>query len=257
VSVALAEAPNPREFIGANNPPAEPNPFEAIRISIDDHLTEARNWADGTEIENQAQADEVSRLIEDLRLDSDAAEALRVEQKKPHDDAVAEIQARFNPLIADLKNKQPGKVPLAIRALKATLGAYLQKLEDAKLALARKAREEADAAAKAAAEAARAAAPSDLAALEAAEELVAEAKDAATFAKYAENDKAQARGGSRAMGLRSYWIPTLTAPREAVEHYIATDPQAVKDFLLKMAEVDIRNGKRTLPGFTITEERRV
>lgn len=253
------DAPNPRIFEGANYPPAEvaANPFDAIKVNIDDLLLEARNWADGTDVETQEQADEVSRLIEDLRMAGDAAEGLRVEQKKPHDDAIADIQARFNPLIADLKNKKPGTVPLAIKALKAALGAYLQKLEDAKIARARKAREEADAAAQAAAVAARAAAPSDLAAQEAAEELIAEATDAAAFAKYAENDKAQARGGSRAMGLRSYWIPTLTAPREAVEHYIATDPQAVKDFLLKMAEVDIRNGKRTLPGFTITEDRRV
>jgi hypothetical protein len=253
----MADGSNPRAVIGGNDPPAEIDPFDAIKVSIDDHLTEARAWADGTEITSQEQADEVSRLIEYLRLDGDAADMLRVELKKPHDDAITEIQAKFNPLIADLKNKTPGKVPLAIKALKATLGAYLQKLEDEKLARAKLAREEAEATAAAAAQAARAAAPNDLEAQEAAEELIAEAKDAATFANYAEKDRAQAKGGSRAMGLRSYWVPTLVEPRKAIEHYIATETQLVKDFLLQQAAVDIRNGKRSLPGFTVTEERRV
>ena len=45
--------------IGHNNPPADP--FGAISAHIDDLYTEAKNWADGTPIVSQAQADEVSR----------------------------------------------------------------------------------------------------------------------------------------------------------------------------------------------------
>jgi hypothetical protein len=32
--------------IGHNNPP-EPTPYEAVKVHLDDLLTEAANWADG------------------------------------------------------------------------------------------------------------------------------------------------------------------------------------------------------------------
>ena len=57
--------------IGHNNPP---DPFTAIKVHIDDLMTEARNWCDGAPVETQAQADEVSRLVEMFREARDAAD---------------------------------------------------------------------------------------------------------------------------------------------------------------------------------------
>jgi hypothetical protein len=172
--------------IGHNNPP-EPTPFEAVKVNIEDLLTEAHNWADGTTVQTQAQADDASRLIEDLRLAAKAADDLRVQEKKPHDDAIAEIQARFNVYIADPKTKNPGKVWKAIDALKACVKPFLDKLEAERLAAVEKARQEAVEAARIAAEAARAAQASDLAAQEAAEELVQAAHQAEAQARQIEN----------------------------------------------------------------------
>jgi hypothetical protein len=76
MGAAVAEAPAP---MGHNKPP-EATPYEAIRVHLDDLLTEAANWADGSGVENQAQADEVSRLIEDLRLGLQAADDARVKE---------------------------------------------------------------------------------------------------------------------------------------------------------------------------------
>lgn len=117
--------------MGHNMPPepvaAESSPFDAVKVNMEDYLTEARNWADGKAVENQAQADEISRLIEDLRLAADAADKVRIAEKKPLDDAIDEIQGRYNPYIAGIKAKvkDPGKVAVAIDALKSTLKVYL------------------------------------------------------------------------------------------------------------------------------------
>lgn len=124
----IADEPNPRIHMGANNPP-EATPFEAIKVNIEDLLIEAHNWADGTEVTTQAQVDEAGRLISDLEQAAKAAEAQRVAEKKPLDEQIAEIQARYNVYIADRKNKTPGKVWKAIDALKATVKPYLDRLE--------------------------------------------------------------------------------------------------------------------------------
>ena len=52
---------DPRLAPGGNNPP-EPTPFEQSRDEIEGLYLEAKNWADGTPIETQEQADAVGRL---------------------------------------------------------------------------------------------------------------------------------------------------------------------------------------------------
>lgn len=240
---------------GDNNPPV--SPFETVKVHIEDLLTEARNWADASEVENQAQADEVSRLIGDLNLAADAAEEARVTEKAPWDERIAEIQARYNAYIAPLKNKVPGKVYVAISALKATLKPYLDKLETQKRAVAEAARQAAEAKANEAAEAMRQAASNDLAAREAAEAMVADAQRAAAAASRAENDKAHAKGGSRAMGLTKTHTPVMTDRKAALVHYLTTQPDAVVGFLQGLAEADVRAGKRQLPGFDVVEGTRL
>lgn len=247
---ALAEL-EPMAGIGHNAPP--PTPFDTVKDHIEDLLTEAHNWADGTDVQTQAQADEASRLIEELRLAAKAADDLRVAEKKPLDDLIAEIQARFNHYIADPKTKNPGKVWKAIDAVKAALKPYLDRIEAEKRAQAERVRREAEEAARIAAEAARAAAASDLAAQEAADDLIAEAARLDAAAKRAEADKAHANGGSRAMGLKKTYTPVLTDPKAAMLHYMVRDREAFIALVNDLAMRDVREGKRQIPGFEIME----
>lgn len=238
--------------LGHNRPP-EPTSWEAIKVHMEDLLVEAYAWADGTTVENQAQADEASRLVGDLNKAAKAAEDLRVEEKKPFDEALAEIQGRFNPYIADRKNKTPGKVWKAVDALKACVKPYLDKLEDERKAEAEKARLAAEEAVRAAAEAARAAAPSDLGAQDSAEDLIAAAHRAQADAKRIEAARPQARGGERAMGLRRTFTAIMTDRKAALIHYVTTRPDDLAGFLQTLADRDVREGKRTIPGFTVEE----
>lgn len=230
-------------------------PFDLIAESADDLLTEARAWADGAEIANQAQADDVSRLIEDLRLNAKAADDARKEENRPHDEAKAKVQTKYAPLWADPKTKQPGRVFKAIDALKATLAPFLRKLDEEKREAERVAREVADKAARDAAEAMRQAAANDLGAREEAEAMVAQAEAAQKVAKAAAGDKAHAVGGSRAMGLRSVWRANMTDATAAARHYWTVNPDAFNAVLQKLADDDVRCGKRQIAGFDVVEER--
>ena len=242
---------------GHNNPPEE-TPFEAISTHCEDLLVEVRNWADGAQIETQAQADEVARLLDEVQKADRTADAARKREVEPIDKQRDEIQARYNVYIAPLKNKAPGKLPLAAAALKATLAAWLKKLDDEKRAAAAAAQAEADAkAAEARAAMRQAATAGDFGAMEAAEELVSDASKAQADAKRAANDKAQAVGDGRARGLRSYFTPMLADPKAALVHYVSTRPDDVKAFLLSLAKTDVLNGARKLPGFDIVTERKV
>lgn len=232
---------NPRAVVGGNNPPA----YDAIKAHADDLLTEAYNWADGAVVESQAQDDAVSQLIEDLRLAEKAAEDARKVENKPFDDGKAEVQARYNLYIAPLTNKEPGKIPKAMVALKATLKPWRDKLEAEKRAIAEAARAEAQRIADEAARAVREAQDHDLAAKDAAEALVAQASHAARLAVAAERDKAP--------GLRKTYTPVLTDARAAVLHYMGRDRQAFLDLVQRLAETDVRNGIHTIPGYEVRE----
>lgn len=256
---ALAELAAEADTIASlgHNQPPEPTPFEAVSVHIDDLLTEAHNWADGEGVETQAQADDVGRLIEDLRKAAKVADDLRIEEARPFDEGKAAVQARYAPLIADPKTKNPGKVWKAIDALKATLKPYLDRLRAEQEAEARSKREEAEAAAQAAREAAQAAAASDFAAQEDAEALIKAAEHAAAEAKRAENAKAQSRGGGRAIGLRTFYRAEMTDRKAALLHYLADRPDVVVTFLQAQADADVRAGKRSIPGFNVVEDTRL
>jgi len=230
-------------------------PFDLIAKHLEGLIDEARNFADGEPVASQGQADAVSALIESLRIAAKDADAERVRENKPHDDAKAAVQAKYAPLIADPKNKSPGKVWKAIDALKACLQPYLAKLDAEKREAERVAREAADKAAKDAADAMRAAAANDLQAREEAEALIADAEAAQKVAKAAAGDKAHASGGSRAMGFRSVWKATRDNTQTAAQHYWSVNPNAFDALVQKLADDDVRAGKRSIPGFTITEER--
>ena len=245
------------EQIGHNGPP-EPTPFDAVKANMDDYLLEARNWADGVEVETQEQADTISRLMEDLRLAAAAADAARISEKTPLDEQIEEIQGRYNPYLAPLKNKTPGKIPLAIEALKAALAPFLKRLAAEQAAEAERKRQAAEEAARVAAAAiAEAQTSSSLAVREQAEELVKDASRAVTVANQAEKAKAHAKGGARAVGLRTYYSPVLVDGSAALKHYMVRQPDELRAFLLQLATTDVAGGIRSIPGFEIVEEQRV
>lgn len=243
-------------LIGHNHPPAEiePTPFEMSEVEIGDLYAEAKNWLDGEPVSSQAQADGISKLMDDLRKAVKLANERRVIEKQPFDDGAAEVQARYNPLIEDGKTRK-GKAILALDMAKKALASWLQKQEDEKRAAAEAARKEAEEKARIAQEALRASQVDDLAKREAAEALVREAQAAESAATKAENSKAHATGGTRAIGLRSVWRAEMTDGRAAAGHYWRERRAEVDAFFQGLADADVRAGKREIPGFLISETR--
>lgn len=248
----MADGTNPRVVIGGNNPP----PFEAISLHVSDLMTEARAWCDGSAIENQAQADAVVRMIDDFRAAQKAADDARKDEAKPFDDGKAAVQAKYAVLLAETKT-QTGSIPRALAALKATLTPWLQYLERERQAAAKAAQDEADRKANEAAEALRATSMADLDGREAAEALVSAAEDAAKDAKRIDQAKSHAKGDGRAIGLRTTYRPVMTDRKAALMHYLTNRPDDIVATLQRLADIDVREGKRAVPGFDVIAEQRV
>jgi NADH dehydrogenase/NADH:ubiquinone oxidoreductase subunit G len=239
--------------LGHNNPP---DPFAAIKAHVDDLMVEAKNFCDGAAVESQDQADTVARLIEDFRQAAKAADEARKEEARPFDEGKAAVQEKYAALIADTKS-QKGAIVRALEALKATLTPWLQARELERQEAARKAQEEAAAKAAEAAAAMRAANPASLDDQEAAAEMVAGAEEAIKAAAALEKARSHAKGDGRAIGLRKTYRPILTDRKAALVHYAATRPDDLVAFLCRLAETDVREGKRSIPGFDVIEETKV
>lgn len=243
MDAALAPAPQ-----GHNNPPEE-SAFDGFLAHIGDLFDEAKNFLDGAGVNSDAEAEAVARLMDDIRKAHKDADRARAEEKKPHDDAAKAVQARWKPLLE--------RAELAVDTCKKALAPWLKaKAEEQRLA-AEKARQEAEEKAKAAAEAARATTLDDLAGREAAEGLIADAKKAEAEAAKAEKARPQATGGARAATLRTTYRPELINASEALKHFVRIRPDDVKAALQHLAEVEVRNGARELPGFVIHAEQSV
>lgn len=234
--------------LGHNSPPIA-TPFEAIKVHMDDLLVEARNWADGKPVENDAQAGEIDRLIDDLRKAEKAADDARKEEVAPLDVQRDAIQDRYNEYIAPLKNKKPGRLSMALAALKATVEPWRKaKLAEA-AAAAEAARLEAARAAEEAAAAVRNAA-GDLTAREAAEDMVRAAEDAQRAAKVA------TKAATTGTGLTTFWRAEMTSQKAAILHYMNTDPEQFVALAQRLADADVYAGKRSIPGFNVIEDKR-
>jgi len=250
MSAALAIA-----GLGHNNPPAEPTPFDLSKAEIEDLFAEAGNWLDGSGVQSAEDAEGVSRLLDMIRKASATADERRKTEAKPFDDGKAEVQARYGTLIGDTKAMK-GKAVLAAECCKKALTPWLAKVEAEKRAVAEAARREADAKAAAAQEALRASAHDDLMAREAAEAQIRDARRAEAVATRAENDKAQAKGGTRATTLRSYFRPEITDATAFARWLWAEHKHELVGHLMTIAERHVANGSRTMPGVTVHEDRR-
>lgn len=263
VATLEAEAPEdkPVAGMGDNNPPEEIKPdWEAVKVHMDDLLTEAANWADGVAIESQDQADQIGRLRQLLQDAANLADKARVIEKEPFDKAIAEIQDRYNAYTAPLKNKVPGSVSKAVLALGNLLAPWLRKLDDDKRERENKAREAAESAQSVAIAARQDAKQSgNLADMDGAEDLLAQAEEAGRALRSVEREKVQVAGAFRATGLRSKWVAVLRPGEggKALVHYAKAQPDRVKAFLQQLADEDVRRNVREIPGFDVNEERMI
>ncbi|MFC7067424.1 hypothetical protein [Brucella rhizosphaerae] len=232
--------------MGHNNPPT--SAYEAIRQEIEDLFDESKNFADGEAIDSAALAEAVTELHDKLHDAGKRADEVRKDEAKPHDDAKAEIQTRYNKLIGNTKTSGKGKVVLGKEVLQGLLTPWRNKVAAEKEAAARAAREEADRVIREAQEAMQASA-GNLEAREQAEELVKEAKQADRWAK--REDKAATTG----TGLRSVWHADMIDEGIALDWAYGRAPERFKAVVQAMAEETVRAGMRQVPGFKVREER--
>lgn len=233
--------------VGHNNPPP-PTPLEEARELLSLLDLEASAWFDGKPIENQAQADDVAKLIDAGRKAEKQFDAARKAEKDPHDKAAKAVDAAWKPVITDAKR--------IVEIGKGAQTPWLMRLEAEKRAKEEAARKEAETAAE---EARRLAAEADgsLAAAKARDAAIEEARRAEAVALRAATDKAGAKGSgmARTISLRTTYRSQVTERRALLNHIAVTDPESLTAFIEEWAAKAVRAGARELPGVHIYEEK--
>lgn len=233
--------------LGHNRPPS---PFDDLAARVAELNELAAGCLFGAEIADQGQADAIAELVNDARKLEKAAADLKKAEKEPHDTAIKEIAARFKPVETTLGLiKDTGKSAQTV---------WLRKDAEKKAAEEAEKRRDAEEAARKAEEARKAAeASNDIEARAEAVRLAEEAQFQEAQAKKAAKDKAKASGGGRAMHLRSVWSAEMTDAQVALRHYW-TDTEgkrALIETAQRLADADVRAGKRSIPGFEIIERK--
>lgn len=235
--------------IGHNNPPT---PFDDAVVKIEGLYGMAVDYLDGEPITTEGVAGEVSNLLNLLRKAGKEAEALRVAEKKPHDDAAKAVQAQFKPL--------SDKVKQATDTCKKALEPYLiekDRIQREKAELARKKADEEQAAADTAMQTSSV---DNLAERAAAEEKVESAKNADIKARVAQKARPNAKNESgRAAGIRTKKIATIV-DQTAAAKYFWTTPEGRHAYELTtqtLADQAVLGGQQEIPGVTIIEEKTV
>lgn len=240
--------------IGHNGAP-EQTPYEASVHEVDDLCLEGKNWLDGAPVTTEAEASAIAKLLDLFRQAEKRIDGRRKAEAEPHDKAKAEIQERYNTLIGSTKTVK-GSIPLAVEACKRALAPWLEAEEARKHAEAVAARKAADEAAERARAAFQAAPVTDLSARIKAERLAGEAKQAEALAKDADNDRAAARGGARAVTLRTVYRAEVTDRRAVLNWFAANRPDHLAGMLQSAVEALCSAGNRTVPGVTYHTDRR-
>ncbi|WP_222050881.1 hypothetical protein [Rhizobium laguerreae] len=240
---------DPTAIVGAELPPKDHNqpaasPFDAVKQEIDDLFDEAKNWADGEPISDQATHDAIEKLRDGIHEAGKRADALRVEEKKPLDEQVKAIQDRYNVYIQPKR----GRVDMAKSALDALLTPWRTRVAQEKAAEAARIAEAAAAAKRAADEAMRASA-GNLAAREEAEAALADAK---RLEKTAGRSWKAATTGT---GLRTVWRAVLEDEDAAMDWVWARAKEEVLAVAQRNADEAVRGGVRQVPGFKVVESK--
>lgn len=230
---------NPLAVAGHNAPPEV-----VIFQEIDDLFMEAKNWADGEPITSQEMADAITTLREGIHEAGKKADALRVEEKKPHDDAAKAVQDKYNPYVQPKK----GRVDMAKSALDALLTPWRTRVAAEKAAEAARIAAAAEAARRTAQEAMQASA-GNLAEREAAEELLADAKALEKTARRSE------KAATTGLGLRTVWEAVLENEEVAMDWCWGRARAEVLAVAQRNADELVRSGVRQVPGFRVVERK--
>lgn len=238
-------AENPRAVIGDNAPPA-PTPFDVSTNTVEALFEEARHWLDGAAITSQDEADAVGRLLATARDARSFVDGHRASEKKPHDDAGKEVQARYRPLLQ--------RAELVATTCKTVLTPWLSAKEDEARRVAEEARLAAEQETQAAREAVRCA--SSLDEREAAEAQLRDARRAETEAHKLSKVKGQAQGGERAIGLRPTYVAEVADAHAYLKAIWAERHPDLISFLSTLAQKQTDAGRRELPGVVLHEIRK-
>lgn len=216
----------------SNNPPAD----AAYSLEIDNlfqMLSDSLSGGVVSSDEQEAALDALSKDFLKAKQDSDKA---RAAEKKPHDDAAKEVQARWKPIVEKAERGQ--------KECLAAITPYRQEKQRLKDEAAAKARKEAEDRQKAAQEALRAS--EDLEAKFQAEQELAAAQKLA----------AQANKIDRApTGLRTWYEAEITDRGAAIRGYIKLFPERFEALIQDMADHDARNGRPQRNGVTYHEKK--
>ncbi|MAM60831.1 hypothetical protein [Maritimibacter sp. UBA3975] len=225
---------NPREQIGANNPP---DPIDEALAPYGDAIEEAENWLDGSPVENEDQMKAVDAIIKEIRsAKSELAKAKKSTTAPLHDAWKAEI-ARWKPTEDDIDRR--------LKGLAAIVDPFKRKLAEEKEAAKRAAYEEARRKEREAEEAARAADVSDLDAATEAARLKDEAIEAKKAASAANKDTVK--------GLRKVTKYAIDDHRAALHDIASNDRDAITAFIEDYVR---RNHKvRDIAGVRVWTER--
>lgn len=194
------------------------NSFDGLRDRIEDLARDAEKLIEAGAAPDQAAADRASDLANRLAELQKTADAARASEKKPLDEQVAAVQAKWKPLL--------GAADIYKRIKSAVITPFL-------VAEAAKQRAAQEAAQKAAEEAARAGQP--------------------IFETQTRAAPKAGSGGRRSVALRTVKVVTIS-DRAAVLAFFAEN-ELVTEVLQKLAEKVTAAGV-TVPGATITEEQR-
>ena len=222
-------------MLGHNSPP----PFEAYSLHIEDLFALVSDTTAGGTVTTDDQETALDGLLDDFRKARKDADTERAKEKKPHDDAAKEVQARWKPLL--------DRCDMAADEIKRLLTPYRTAKQKAKDEAARKVREEAEAKLKAAQDALRQSED-----LEARFNAEAELKQASKLQAVANKIDREATG------LRTVWEAEITDRRAALNHYLREQPEMFVILIQQLADKDSRNAatRRTIPGITFHERKK-
>lgn len=219
-------------------------PDVAFSSAIDDLYDEAKHWLDGQLLASQAQADAVGQLMAQVRTIRKDADTERKVEKKPHDDAAKAVQEKWLPILS--------KADRVIEAAQRPLTDWLARQEAERLAQEAAARAEADRLAQEAAAMAR----GSLEDAEAHDAAIEASKAAERAVGRIAKAKSHVAGNGRAVALRTYHETTLEAAHLALAWLKKHRPDDLREAVLSLVKSEPIDIRRTIPGVTITEQKR-
>jgi hypothetical protein len=219
--------------IGHNAPPKA----DGHAIHIEDLFALISDTVAGGEVATDEQEAALDSLLDDVREARKAADADRIEEKRPHDEAGKAVQAKYKPLL--------DRCYMAADTIKRLLTPYRTARQAAKDEAARQAREEADARQRAAQEALRSS--EDMQEKFAAEQDLATAKKLTAVANKIDRS---------ATGLRTAYRSEVTDYTAFARWAWAQRREECQRFFDELAALEGKRGPVSIPGMIVHTERR-